>query len=90
MRVSLGQYKRAAKLDRMKKDLAAYEMHQAGFSFSEIGRRWGVTGGTISVRIKRHERTLIYLNAVKGVFRAHTARIDATQPDDPPRGVWVE
>ena len=70
--------------------IVAVKLRRKGHTFREIGEFFGRFQQTAQAMVLRGERILARLDNVKPKFRAHKARIDATQPDDPPRGVWIE
>lgn len=76
-----------AKIDRAR---MALDMRELGLTLKDIGRAFGVSVERARQMVDTGRRIVEGANNRKAKFRAHTARIDATQPDDPPRGVWIE
>jgi len=66
----------------------AYRLKQMGLSNKEIAQNLGVGRQQVGMLLARVKYKLA--DGVKPPLRAYAARVDATQPDDPPRGVWIE
>ena len=64
-----------------KRQMQALKLRQEGKLLREIADELGIT----SPRARE-----MILAAMDKLDRLKRIRIDATQPDDPPRGVWLE
>lgn len=66
----------------------AWRLKRAGLRTGAIAQKLDVSRTQVRRLLARVERELTKDRSAP--LRAHAARVDATQPDDPPRGVWIE
>lgn len=61
------------------------QMANDGMTYQEIANQYGIAAGTVSQLLRKaRQETKIRM------YWKTVGRIDATQPDDAPRGVWLE